>query len=791
MESFISDVLSALFDEEGRGGEENEEGGEARIQWGEVFYRICLGLGEPLALVNDMRTLFVRFLSACSCEGGGEEGEGGGEGEEGDRGGEGKMWVVREVEGGESYLRTHILDMGNSVLGLTPTQEVIKEAKLEEKRRGKGGRGELVTFEDLVKFLQRWEEEGDGRGVLEQVKEVNGRLRGGFVQLGGLVLVKVGGEEVEREERRQEDGEKNIREGELGDGGSDEEKDEDLEANINDNEECNGESDEETNTNTNTSNISCENIVDDGEGKGDGRKSEERKRTDSTSDIGGCDSTPNHDDINESNDNDNDNNDNDNNNNNNKNNNNENKQNDPVNHGGDGDGGDKLDSTTENKKDNDDLTIPPTNTNTTTNANNTTNTTNTTNQKDDLILDDESPNHHNFVYVYGRVVGFDRQNVTLALNGFENHHTTVPLSSLLPFPKSLQGSFGGEGGGGGGGGGGKVDYHRLVFDQTQDLYMNVPKKARRDLIELFGGWGEEGGEGRVRALVRSVKLRELIDGGGGMGGGMGGGGGGWGGKEEQLVGIGLLPDVERLLEMIKIEEMGGGGEEGEKKKGIRSLVEDRLLEMQEKWVESVDFSRFSRLFVEESASLLRNYVDQGPVIVEQQMGYIKWSLETMKERVSDRMERLINGQRKEEVCNWWLTHIDGKVRKFLELIGYKMHLDNPDYLDHRPPPQDEVGILKNLNLISQVFFFDYYSYSFSYYYYCLQLLFYYYYSLQFIIIISLLFLNLIFDYFIFFFLKKFPSPRSSTPKTTKESEDKQDFLSVALKMKFIKLSMTF
>ena len=713
VESFVSDVISALYEEEGKDNEREDQ--EARIRWGEVFYRVCLGMGEPLAVADDLRALFIRFLSLCSNEGTGEEGEG--EGEEGDRVRESKMWVVREVELGESYLRTHILDVANSVLGLAPTSEVITQAKTQEKKRAKAGEGEgLVTFEDLVKYLQRWEGEADGRGVLEQVKEVNARLRAGFVQLGGLVLVKIGEEEESRSVIKGREGSRvNKTRKDKGGAGENEGK---SGTDTNAEEESgrgDGESEEESGsvlkarprTRSRAHTVSCERVgicrspADDDEkhslsprnetdsnsnseptpGANDSKSSDngnENENTGKSDDpVGGNqtdDDNNDHDDAqNEA--------DEDNNNENNQNGTNSNEDVDKTNNneketdvsGDDGDGGDKLDNpsvttTTQDKGSQSailtDITTPPQN-----------------NQLEDLLKDDDSPVLNN--YSYGRVVGFDRQNATVALDGFENNLVRVPLSSLLPFPNSLQGLFGGEGAG-------KVDYHRLVFDQTQDLYMSVPKKARRDFVELLG----KGNEGRVRALVRSVKLRELID---------GGGGGPLEKNEEQLVEIGLLPEIESLLEIIRVEE--GGEEGGEKKKrAIRSLVEDSLLEMQERWVESVDFSRFSRLFVTESANLLKNYVDQGPVIVDQQLGYIKWSLNTMRERIDERMERLKSGQKKDEVCNWWLTHIDTKVRLFLGLIGYKLDLESPDFLDFRPPPQEEAGILKNLSLISQVCF---------------------------------------------------------------------------------------
>eukprot|EP00008_Paramoeba_atlantica_P011582 CAMPEP_0201479702 /NCGR_PEP_ID=MMETSP0151_2-20130828/4354_1 /ASSEMBLY_ACC=CAM_ASM_000257 /TAXON_ID=200890 /ORGANISM="Paramoeba atlantica, Strain 621/1 / CCAP 1560/9" /LENGTH=367 /DNA_ID=CAMNT_0047861311 /DNA_START=501 /DNA_END=1601 /DNA_ORIENTATION=+ len=63
------------------------------------------------------------------------------------------------------------------------------------------------------------------------------------------------------------------------------------------------------------------------------------------------------------------------------------------------------------------------------------------------------------------------------------------------------------------------------------------------------------------------------------------------------------------------------------------------------------------------------------------------------------LRQIINGTRKKEITDWWLSHIDKRADSFLEEHGYKHDILPADYLNN--PPSDLATVEQNLSLLEK------------------------------------------------------------------------------------------
>eukprot|EP00013_Stygamoeba_regulata_P017176 CAMPEP_0177680306 /NCGR_PEP_ID=MMETSP0447-20121125/30101_1 /TAXON_ID=0 /ORGANISM="Stygamoeba regulata, Strain BSH-02190019" /LENGTH=977 /DNA_ID=CAMNT_0019189625 /DNA_START=336 /DNA_END=3269 /DNA_ORIENTATION=- len=78
--------------------------------------------------------------------------------------------------------------------------------------------------------------------------------------------------------------------------------------------------------------------------------------------------------------------------------------------------------------------------------------------------------------------------------------------------------------------------------------------------------------------------------------------------------------------------------------------------------------------------------------------YFLMNVDSNNDRLNLERKKLTNGDRKRDMTNWWLTHIEESVDKFLEQLGYKHDAVPRDYLAKPPRNLDEVE--KNLKIVT-------------------------------------------------------------------------------------------
>lgn len=71
----------------------------------------------------------------------------------------------------------------------------------------------------------------------------------------------------------------------------------------------------------------------------------------------------------------------------------------------------------------------------------------------------------------------------------------------------------------------------------------------------------------------------------------------------------------------------------------------------------------------------------------------------------NRMQTIIDGQRKTQICDWWLNYIETETDKFLQTHGYEMNCLPDDYLN--TAPKDMGAVRENLDLIRSLMKVDF------------------------------------------------------------------------------------
>ena len=61
------------------------------------------------------------------------------------------------------------------------------------------------------------------------------------------------------------------------------------------------------------------------------------------------------------------------------------------------------------------------------------------------------------------------------------------------------------------------------------------------------------------------------------------------------------------------------------------------------------------------------------------------------------LEKILNGERKLEVCEWWLSHIEQKADEFLQECGYDLDALPTDYMN--TPPSSLAKVEENLKIL--------------------------------------------------------------------------------------------
>jgi hypothetical protein len=78
--------------------------------------------------------------------------------------------------------------------------------------------------------------------------------------------------------------------------------------------------------------------------------------------------------------------------------------------------------------------------------------------------------------------------------------------------------------------------------------------------------------------------------------------------------------------------------------------------------------------------------------------YFLMNLDGNNDRLNLERKKLTNGDRKRDMTNWWLTHIEESVDQFLEALGYKHDAVPRDYL--AKPPRNLHEVEKNLKIVA-------------------------------------------------------------------------------------------
>ena len=99
-------------------------------------------------------------------------------------------------------------------------------------------------------------------------------------------------------------------------------------------------------------------------------------------------------------------------------------------------------------------------------------------------------------------------------------------------------------------------------------------------------------------------------------------------------------------------------------------------------------------------------------------------------KLSSYLQKVINGERKSDACDWWLSHIERRCDVFLERVGY----------DHFALPDNYTDVPPKGCFFSFFFFFLFY--------FCLFCLFVYFFIYLFVCLFVYLFFLLLFNIFI-------------------------------------------
>jgi hypothetical protein len=86
-----------------------------------------------------------------------------------------------------------------------------------------------------------------------------------------------------------------------------------------------------------------------------------------------------------------------------------------------------------------------------------------------------------------------------------------------------------------------------------------------------------------------------------------------------------------------------------------------------------------------------------PSLVMKEFQQRKQNVTARLEELRERMEMIIDGTRKRQVCAWWLSYIESEEDVFLQNQGY--HLDCLPYNYTTEPPQDMETVQKNLVIL--------------------------------------------------------------------------------------------